>query len=94
MKNKTKCYCGHTDYCDCSPLEELKQETLEKIAIQKRKELGLKGTIDGFIAGAKWQQERMYSEEEVLEIIDLLFHRYASSFRIDAKEYFLQFKKK
>ena len=46
---------------------------------------------------AKWQQEQdknLYSEEEVLEIIDLLFHRYASSFRIDAKEYFLQFKKK
>ena len=29
MKNKTKCYCGHTDYCDCIPLEELKQETLK-----------------------------------------------------------------
>ena len=41
-----------------------------------------------------WQQERMYSEEEILKIIDLLFHKYASSFRIDAKEYFLQFKKK
>ena len=44
-----------------------------------------------------WQQEqnkKLYSEEEVLEIIDSLFHRYASSFRIDAKEYFLQFKKK
>ena len=39
-------------------------------------------------------QERIYSKEEVLEIIDSLFHRYASSFRIDAKEYFLQFKKK
>jgi hypothetical protein len=25
-----KCYCGHTDYCDCSPLEELKQETTAK----------------------------------------------------------------
>ena len=48
----------------------------------------------GFIDGAKWQQERIYSKEEVLEIIDSLFHRYASSFRIDAKEYFLQFKKK
>ena len=51
----------------------------------------------GFIDGDKWQQEQdknLYSEEEVLEIIDLLFHRYASSFRIDAKEYFLQFKKK
>ena len=47
-----------------------------------------------FIKGAEWMKERMYSEEEVLEIIDSLFHQYASSFRIDAKEYFLQFKKK
>ena len=47
-----------------------------------------------FINGAKWQQEKMYSKEEVLEIIDSLFHQYASSFRVDAKEYFLQFKKK
>ena len=37
----------------------------------------------------EWQQERMYSEEEVLKIIDLLFHKYASSFRVDAKEDFL-----
>ncbi len=41
-----------------------------------------------------WQQERMYSEEEVLKIIDLLFHKYASSFRVDAKEDFLLSKKK
>ena len=26
---KTKCYCGHTTYCDCIPLEESKQETLK-----------------------------------------------------------------
>jgi len=25
MKNTTKCYCGHTTYCDCSPLEEHKE---------------------------------------------------------------------
>ena len=24
-----KCYCGHTTYCDCGPLEEPKQETLD-----------------------------------------------------------------
>ncbi len=42
----------------------------------------------------KWQQEKMYSEEEVLKIIDLLFHKYASSFRVDAKEDFLLSKKK
>ena len=78
-------------------LKQNKKETLEEAAER---------IFDGFgditkpivikraIELVKWQQERMYSEEEVLELIDLLFHRYASSFRIDAKEYFLQFKKK
>ena len=48
----------------------------------------------GFIDAYNVSQERIYSKEEVLEIIDSLFHRYASSFRIDAKEYFLQLKPK
>ena len=39
MENKTKCYCNHTDYCDCAPLEELKQETLEEVRMVKRTEL-------------------------------------------------------
>ena len=65
-------------------IELSKGSNLESFSLSKNKEkvLELK------------QQERMYSKEEVLEIIDSLFHRYASSFRIDAKEYFLQFKKK
>jgi len=49
-----------------------------------------------FKLGVNWQQKEnksLYTEEEVLEIIDSLFHRYASSFRIDAKEDFVQFKK-
>ena len=79
-------------------LKQNKKETLEEAAEKCFKEKEILGYTyeirDGFILGAKWQQERMYSEEEVLEIIDSLFHRYASSFRIDAKEYFLQFKKK
>ena len=77
------------------------EEAAEKYANKKGgiPTIKLKDAIfkQGFIAGAKWQQEQdknMYSKEEFLEIIDLLFHRYASSFRIDAKEYFLQFKKK
>ena len=77
-----------------------KQETLEKAAEKfyppKTTDLicSPKLVRDGFIAGAKWQQERMYNEEEVLKIIDLLFHKYASSFRVDAKEDFLLSKKK
>ena len=27
--NQIKCYCGHTSYCDCSPLEERKQTAVE-----------------------------------------------------------------
>ena len=83
------------------PKEEYKQETLEEAAEKVIKILedfdSKRFTKAGFKLGAKWQQEQdknLYSEEEVLEIIDLLFHRYASSSRIDAKEYFLQFKKK
>jgi len=29
MKEETKCYCGHTTYCDCGP-EILKEETIKK----------------------------------------------------------------
>jgi hypothetical protein len=36
----------------------------------------------------------MYSEEEVLSIIDKAFHMYASSHRYDAKEWFEENKKK
>ena len=52
-------------------------------------------SIRSYIAGAKLQQEKMYSEEEVLKLVDGAFHMYASSKRHDAKEWlFEQFKKK
>ena len=76
MENKTKCYCGHTDYCDCSPLEELKQETLEEAAFNFTAGKSVKEIcsrmdfIKGSKFGAKWQQDRMYSEEEVLILIN------------------------
>ena len=62
-----KCYCGHTIMCDCSPIDEPKQETLEEAAENYGNSIGNKnGTAQfDFIRGAKWQQERMYSEEEV-----------------------------
>ena len=78
-------------------LKQNKKETLEEAAER---------IFDGFgditkpvvikraIELVKGQQERMYSEEEVLKIIELLFHKYASSFRVDAKEDFLLSKKK
>ncbi len=75
MKENIKCYCGHTTYCDCSPLEQPKQETLEEagvIAAGLCEHLDAKEQamfIAGFVECVKWQQERRYSEEEVLEII-------------------------
>ena len=68
-----KCYCGHTTMCDCSPIDEPKQETLEEAAESyARKQCddmyddiapsgGSWGweTSTDFIRGAEWQQERM-----------------------------------
>ena len=48
-----------------------KQETLEEAAEKYFKEKEILGYTyeirDGFILGAKWQQERMYSEEDLKE---------------------------
>lgn len=53
-----------------------RQETLEEAAEKFAKKFGIE--IDStryyaFINGAKWQQERMYSYEEVLEQLNLLY---------------------
>ena len=63
------------------PTEEPKQETLEEAAKNYAVDVnvkmkGHKNTYENcsridFIAGVKWQAERMYSEEEVKEIIKL-----------------------
>ena len=48
--------------------EESKQETLEES--KKYAELSYYGDeVDAFVRGAKWQAERMYSEEEVRELL-------------------------
>lgn len=61
-----KCYCGHTIMCDCSPKYEPKQETLEeaaeKYADNNTLEFAYMQEIPAFKAGAKWQQEKSYSE--------------------------------
>jgi hypothetical protein len=114
---KTKCYCGHTTYCDCGPEQHVdfinsnidefdkalklsKQECMitkimemdAKMAYDSlpKKETTLEEAAerlypifdrfkydedwvedvtkrrDDFIKGAKWQQERMYSEEDMI----------------------------
>ncbi len=55
-------------------LEESKQETLEEYINQVTKnfkdEMSIKFTTSGIKLGAKWQQERMYSEEEMDEFAE------------------------
>ena len=46
-----------------------------------------------FIAGAKWQQERMHSEEEVLEILNEFNYSF-DSIRDSILQWFEQYKKK
>lgn len=48
---------------------------------------------NSFIKGAKWQQERSYSEEEVKAII-MIAHKSFSSIEDNFDEWFKQFKKK
>ena len=67
----------------------MKKETLEEVA----ERLNLLGReLYALKLGAKWQQERSYSEEEVLEIIFQKRMPYMTDTEII--EWFEQFKKK
>lgn len=124
-----KCYCGHTTYCDCGPLEvseeakqraknymslkgalESKQETLEEAAerysdfsndhvpICFGDKFNPTSKAD-FIAGAKYQAERMYSEEDLKEAFKqsrnaFIFEEGMPPVYKSFEEWFEQFKKK
>ena len=90
-----KCYCGHTTYCDCGPLEEPKQETLEEASWKYNPLKKLDGEFirHAFKEGAKWQQERMYSEEEVQLIASKLLTDIKNGNAGNSVEWFEQFKK-
>jgi hypothetical protein len=69
----------------------MKKETLEEAAERYFKELSPDISFKKAVEfGAKWQQERMYSEEEVLELLIKCPHGY-SDVRV---EWFEKFKKK
>jgi hypothetical protein len=71
MKKSTKCYCGHTTYCDCGP-EEPKQEKLEEAMSKDGYHESDYDKIwrEGVEFGVKWQAERMYSEEDMIEFAE------------------------
>jgi len=96
--NLIKCYCGHTITCDCSPLEPTQETELEEAAREyyKRGQLGFEKPADterAFLRGAKWQAERMYSEEDLHSAFEagmMFIGEDKGSFG----EWFEQFKKK
>jgi hypothetical protein len=47
-----------------------KQETLEEVAKNYSKGWGEYDDKKAFIAGAKWQQDKMYSEEDIAKAFD------------------------
>jgi hypothetical protein len=52
---------------------------------------------DMFKEGAKWQADRMYSEEEVLNLLTAFIQKYGTKYTVNINmiyEWFEQFKKK
>jgi hypothetical protein len=95
------CFDCNKSLQDCTCMEDtidMKQETLEeaaeRIAYNSTEENKGFPSIKIFIEGAKWQQERMYSEEEVKDILIKYQHYLTVDDDIDADEWFKQFKKK
>jgi hypothetical protein len=83
----------------------MEKETLEEVAerlypvnntgsmfMANRDELNNSLKQEGFIEGAKWQQERSYSEEEVLKLLRELNNEICEVESI--KDWFEKFKKK
>ena len=81
-------------------IDLMNRETLEEAAEAYAIKIGnLNGTSEfDFIRGAKWQQERMYSEEQVIELIQFLsmdkdFNGYGSVYKATASYFLEKFKK-
>jgi hypothetical protein len=80
----------------------MKQETLEDASWKYNPLKKLDGEFlrHAFKEGAKWQQERMYSEEEVLKLLIYCKNKFGGSGLEDythddeVKEWFEQFKNK
>ena len=74
-----------------------KQETLEEAANKAYCFYGDVELREAFELGAKWQQERMYSEEEVIELLKTFDKNFNSGIverNKGIKKWFEQFKKK
>ena len=91
------CFDCNKSLQDCTCIEDtinMKQETLEEAADNWVRQPIIGTKRESFIAGYKLAQERMYSEEEVKQIIDATLIEYSDFVLADIPELFEQFKKK
>jgi|688.fasta_scaffold2312227_2 hypothetical protein len=73
----------------------MKQETIEEAAEQYIAEDNNNRHYNDFIEGAKYMAERMYSEEEVLELIKKTVYKKQNAWKVgELDDWFEQFKKK
>lgn len=105
--------CKYGEYdCPAKPLQEPKQEnTLEEVAeriamtkdwdFESSEGNGYYDYVEGFTEGAKWQQEKMYSEEDkIMKFLDTEIKLGLSDIKTIKRikwyfeTYFEQFKKK
>jgi hypothetical protein len=84
------------NYMSLKGVLEPKQETIEEAGVAYAKTVNENHTSHmlGFYNGAKWQQERMYSEEEVLDILYKHTEDLLAGKKIMLDDWFEQFKKK
>lgn len=67
---------------------------IDQMIIKTDRSCEFETPITMFIKGSKWQEERMYSEEEVKQIIDATLIEYSDFVLADIPQWFEQFKKK
>ena len=92
-------YCEGTCNKECLPKQETLEEAAERFYPTPNPyvmgiDIGNMMRREGFKEGAKWQQERMYSEEEVINAFNEGQALTVRSKLIQGKEWFEQFKKK
>jgi len=74
---KPECTCGVCDYCEEQETTQILKEAKENALTQERLEEAAANLADpnlcktdNWIAGAKWQADRMYSEEDMYNAYD------------------------
>lgn len=82
-----KCNCKHNKIMEKETVEQGFDRIYDSIDFTEF-------CFPSFKLGVEWQQERMYSEEEVKQIIDKTLIEYSDYVLADISHWFEQFKKK